>query len=269
MVNLFNMKKEPIIQENTVEVAQVRELEIRSDVVNIEFLIHDKPQVDITLETFDKGPDLQVNIVNDCLVIEAEVEKKRRVITFSGANVATLEVRLPEDFAEHYDVNSSTGNINAKNLLFETMLMKTGAGNIDAANFHGKSIELRSGAGNVHAENLAGERVELDTGAGNVEGRNCSGKIIAKSGAGNIRFKVIGDQDLEMKSGAGNVHVDFAAISELNASIEAKAGLGNVSTNFPEQQGTQKQSKFAIVLGEGKYNHEFKAGVGSVHLMAD
>ncbi|MHA6253305.1 DUF4097 family beta strand repeat-containing protein [Oceanobacillus sp. CAU 1775] len=270
MVNLFKNKKEPVIQENTVKVSQIKEFEIHSDIVNIEFIIHDKAQVDITLETFEKGPELQMSLVNDRLVVEAEIPQKKRILNIRSGEYAKLEIRLPEDFAEHYKIKSATGNIKAKNLIFETMLMKTGAGNIDATNFHGKDIELRTGAGNIFVENIDSNRLEVDTGAGSVNGKSCSGKIVAKSGAGNVRFQVAGNQDLEMKSGAGNVHVDFMNLEELNATIRANVGLGNIVSDLPNQQGgTQKSNKLSIILGEGTYNHEFKSGVGSIYLMGN
>jgi len=269
MVRFFGGNGKPIVEENTVEIARIEELEVQADIENIQFIVHEKKKVEIKLETFEKGPELQVNMMNNRLEINAGLPREIKTIINWKVPNCKLEIKIPVEFAVHYTVVTSTGSIKAKNLLFETMTMKTGAGSITAENFHGRELILKSGAGSIKVENIDTEVLETDTGAGSVIGKICSGKIIAKSGAGSIRFTVSGEQDLEMNAGAGSIYTYFTNPKNVNATVHTSTGIGTVKTNLPHPSSEQKSSNLSTTFGDGKYNYELKSGVGSVYLYAD
>lgn len=269
MVNIFGGKRDPIVQENSVEIEHVPELEINSDIANINISIHDKKQIDIVLETFEKGPELQVNFVNEKLEIEARVLKERRIGIVVQSKPCKLKIKLPKDFAEQYTIKSSAGNIKAFDLQFNTALMKTGAGNIRLENIEAQKLDIESGAGNVKLKEIVSESLIAKSGAGNIEGDMCTGDIAAKTGSGNVRFKVDGEQNLQMTSGAGNINAFFTQPESLDATIKASAGLGNVKTDLPFLPAGEKSNKLSSVVGQGEKSFQFKTGVGNIHLLAD
>lgn len=269
MVNIFGGNKESIVQENTVEIEHMQEVEINSDIANIVFLTHDKKQIDILLETFVDGPELQVNVVNQRLEITAKVYRKKIGIFISSVKPSKLEIKLPRDFADHYKVQSTAGNIKVANLKFDTAIMKTAAGNIRFENIEAKKLDLESSAGNIKVENINSETLTVQSGAGNIEGDACNGDITAKTGAGNVRFKVNGEQHLEMTSGAGTITAYFTEPEKLNATVEVNAGIGSVKTDIPFLTNGKSQGNLSTVIGQGKNKFIFKTGVGSIRLFAD
>src|SRR5699024_1067077 len=142
------------------------DLEVQADIADVHFIVHEKKKVEIKLETFEKGPELQVHMVNNRLEINAGLPREIKTIFNWKAPNCKLEIKIPAEFAAYCQVNTSTGSIKARNLLFETMTMKTGAGSITAENFHGKALVLKSGAGSIKVENIDTEVLETDTGAG-------------------------------------------------------------------------------------------------------
>ena len=138
-----------------------------------------------------------------------------------------LTIYLPEQFAERYEVKCSIGNVRMADMIFKQLEMKTGAGEVEICAISAKYLML-------------------------------------ESGAGNIEFHVDGEDDLLMKSGAGNIHVHFPNPEQLNATIEATAGLGSVRTDLPV--GFEKSGEFSSVLGNGERDLKFTAGVGSIKL---
>lgn len=266
MINLFGLNREQIIQENTIEAGHMPELAINSDIANITFLTHDKQQVNIVLETYEKGPELQVNVVNEKLEINARVQKERRIGIIVQPKSCKLEVKLPKNFADHYTIQTSAGNISAADLVFNQAFLKTGAGNIRLENMNATKVELESGAGNIKVKSIDSVIFLAESGAGNIEGSLCTGSITARTGSGNVRFTVNGEQDLKMKSGAGNINVLFTRPENLNATIKASAGLGNVKSELPSHKNKNTTNELSSAIGKGENSFHFKTGVGNIHL---
>lgn len=265
-MNLF--RREKIIEENTIKVQHVEELVINSDIANILFVTHLKKQVDVLLETYKKGPELQVNVVNKMLEINATVQDKKKVF-ITPPDFCKLTIKLPSDLATRYMVHSTAGNIKAANLTFNTANLKTNAGNIWLENLDANELTLESGAGNIRMRHIDSETLIAQTGAGNIEGNDCTGDITAKTGAGNIRVNLDGDEHVKLNSGTGSIHAFFKQPDSLNATIKASAGIGSIQTDLPFLFDGEKSSKLSSVVGQGEKILQFNTGVGSIHLLAE
>lgn len=263
MVGFFSTMDNPIVQENTVEVDKIQELAVYSDVTNVHFSIHDKKQVHLVLETFEKGPELGVQLINQRLEINVELLKKRNFIQ-GKQKISKLTIYLPNDFAEHYLIHSSVGNIRFADLILKEVQMKTGAGDIKIDNIESEKISIESGAGNIRLNQVDTLELFAKSVAGNIKGKECRGKLTIKSGAGNADFHVDGKDDLYMKSGAGNIRVHIQNPHNLNATLRVSAGIGNVQTDLP--LGGEKASKLSGVLGSGEKQFLFKTGLGNINL---
>lgn len=263
MADFFGSMGDPIIQENIVEVERVKELGVNSDVTSVHFSVHDKKRVDIVLETFEKGEDLAFQLINERLEINVGIPRKRGIFQMKK-QFGKLTIYLPEQFAERYEVKCSIGNVRMADMIFKQLEMKTGAGEIEIHAISAEYLMLKSGAGNMKLREINAGHLVATTGAGNIKGTACHGELTIRSGAGNIEFHVDGEDDLLMKSGAGNIHVHFPNPEQLNATIEATAGLGSVRTDLPV--GFEKSGEFSSVLGNGERDLKFTAGVGSIKL---
>gem|GEM_PF-5398846 len=255
--------------ENNVEAEHVQELEINADIANIEFITHDKKQIDMVLETFKNGPELQMNFVNGKLEVNVKHPWEQWNIRISNHKFCKLVLKLPRNFADCYTIQTSAGNIHAADLAFKIAFMKTSAGNINLEKIQAEKLELESGAGNIQVQELETKELTVQSGAGNIEGNACIGDITAKTGTGTVRFTVDGDENLTMKSGAGNIEVFFMHPEHLNATIKANAGLGNVKVDLPSFMNENKSSNLACVIGTGEKIFQFKTGVGNIQLFAE
>lgn len=266
MRNFFDSTGESIRQENTVEVERIKELAVNSDVTNVHFSVHDKQRIDMVLETFEKGPELVVQQTNDRLEVNVEIPRKRRIFRMKK-QYSKLTIYLPEQFAERYEVKCSVGNVRMANLIAKQLEVKTGAGEMKLCTINAEYLKLESGAGNIQLRAINAGHLVATAGAGNIKGNACHGELTLESGAGNIECDVDGEDDLFMKSGAGNIYVHFQNPEQLNASIGATAGLGNVWTDLPV--GIEKAGKFSSVLGKGERDMTFITGVGNIKLFKE
>jgi DUF4097 and DUF4098 domain-containing protein YvlB len=263
LVRLFSSMGKPVVQENTVRVKHIQELVIHSDVTNIEFIIHDKKRAHFILETFEKGPTLDVNLTNDRLEINVELRKKKRFFQIRG-DYGKLMIYLPKDFAENYFIQTTVGNIRFADVHFNDADLHTGAGDIKVNQVEGGYVRVESGAGNIKIEDVNVIEFVARSGAGNIRGRNCSGKLAIQSGAGNIHFTLDGEDDVSMKSGAGNIDVYFRNPSMLDGKLQTGTGIGTVNNYLMSEDDTSRDA--SMIFGEGERQYLFKTGVGNVNL---
>lgn len=262
MVNLFQSMGSPVVQEDRIEADHIFEIAVYADVSNVHFVVSKEKHAHIVLDTFNKGPQLEVNLINERLEIYAEMQHKRRIFQF-GSQHGKLTIYLPKDFAENYLVHATAGNIRFQDLTFREAELKTGAGDIKVRDVEGEYLIAESGAGNITIKHMTAE-LTAKSGAGNIKGIDCAGKLTVKSGAGNVDFQILGQDDVEMKSGAGNMHIHLPEPKNLDATLTVSAGLGNVRTDFTG--GQDKSGNISKVYGNGKADLKFITGVGNINL---
>ena len=174
----------------------------------------------------------------------------------------TVRVRIPEDY--HVDFTTGHGNVWLADIVGDVR-GKTGAGNIDAEMITG-DVDVLSGAGNITLEGMAGT-LEVKTGAGNLTIRDADGPIDAGTGAGNLIAEVTSQPEhrCTFASGAGNVTVYVQ--EDLDFHVDAVAGMGSASTDFPlTVEGKWMSKSFEGDVNGGGPTIELRSGVGNVSL---
>lgn len=174
----------------------------------------------------------------------------------------TVRVRIPEDY--NIDFTTGHGNVWLADIVGEVR-GKTGAGNIDAEMITG-DVDVLSGAGNITLDGMAGT-VEVKTGAGNLTIRDANGPIDAGTGAGNLIAEVTSQPEYRctFASGAGNVTVYMQ--ENLDFYVDAVAGMGSASTDFPlTVEGKWMSKSFEGEVNGGGPTIELRSGVGNVSL---
>lgn len=261
MVNIFGTPGKRIIQENTVELEHIKELVVDSNIANIQLLTHEEKHVQLMLETYENGPDLGVSLNNEVLQVDVKLPGKKKLLVIGKPEVSILYIYLPENFAEHYQIQTTVGNVTVSDLYGRKLVIETSAGNITINYVEMEKLTVESGAGNIKLEQIQSNQLVADSGAGNINGMYCKGKIIAESGAGNILFHVDGEEDVTMKTGVGNIHAYFTDIESLNATLTASASIGKVHSDF-----LMDGNKFSHVFKDGEKTFTFKTGAGNIHL---
>jgi hypothetical protein len=159
----------------------------------------------------------------------------------------------------------------------------TGAGNVELGNLGG-SVKGRTGAGNIKVGAVSGDLV-VDTGSGNIDVNGARGSVRITTGAGNVRLEAAAGS-VNISSGAGNIvafiteqpratsvletgagNVTVHLLSAARARIDASAGMGSASTDFPlTVEGKWVSKSFAGDINGGGPSIRMRAGVGNVSL---
>jgi DUF4097 and DUF4098 domain-containing protein YvlB len=173
-----------------------------------------------------------------------------------------VTVRIPS--AYNVEFSTGAGNVDVGDVAGR-VLGRTGAGNVSVGAVTGP-VRVSSGSGNVTIVGARGP-VDVNTGAGNVEVREVHGEIRVNTGAGNVQAFITRQpqEESSLTSGAGNVTVFLA--QGVGVRVDAEAGLGTASTDFPlPVEGQWMKKSFAGEVNGGGPPLRLRAGVGNVAL---
>lgn len=257
----FGISGSHVIQEDTFSLDQVNELFVDAEIANVQLVTHEENYAKIILETYEKGPDLDVSLENDRLIVFVEDRKRKRFFNFRTSNYCTLYIYIPKGNLLNYQMLTGAGDVTISNIEGSVLFLKTGAGNVTMETVTMKRIKLSSGAGNVTLNHVHADHMTFSSGAGRIVGFDCKGKISAESGAGNINITIDGEDDVSLSTGVGNIEVTLPEIETLDATIDISSGIGRVNSDFVSLGGKSTQ-----VFNNGTNRLTFKTGAGNIYL---
>ena len=128
------------------------------------------------------------------------------------------------------EYKTSDGNIRVKDIV-GNVIAKTSDGNVGAEGIKG-SLEVNTSDGNLNFTNIAGD-IECSTSDGDISIINAEGKISSRTSDGHITFeKILGS--FSGVTSDGNIQGN---VVELNGSLTARTGDGNISIRIPGNLG--------------------------------
>lgn len=200
----------------------------------------------------------------DNVTIRSRVEGESSLWNRRGRDRIRINIRVqvPEQYS--VDFKSGAGNITVGDL-GGSVNGRTGAGNIRVGAVAG-ALVIDTGSGNIEVAGVQGA-VRISTGAGNVRLENARESVSVSSGAGNITAFITHQPRATsvLETGAGNVTVHLSG--NARAYVDASAGMGSASTDFPlTVEGKWVSKSFAGDLNGGGPSIRMRAGVGNVSL---
>lgn len=174
-------------------------------------------------------PDLEVNVEDGTLLVEATVSKN--VLGMSDINKRELEIVIPEG------------------MTFDEVDLDIGAAQADMDGFLAESIEIVIGAGQADITNVQANRLEVEVGAGQADLADVDVRELEiEVGMGQLKALVSGaksDYAYDVECGMGNVSIGNESYGGVAAEhheenhhadrqIDVNCGMGEVRVNFAE-----------------------------------
>ncbi|XEC94688.1 DUF4097 domain-containing protein [Paenibacillus tarimensis] len=268
--SLFSFVTEPFHAEETVDAAEVNNIEIDVARTNVKVVKGSSSDIRVAL-TGSVSPRLandirlDVSLRGDTLEIGVDRENGFS-FGFSIVNV-DLIVELPSKSWNGFTVDTGSGNINIEEVA-------------------ASDIRIDGGSGNMNAERLTAERLEFELGSGNVKLLDSTADIIGKVSSGNIRIdgtalnkidvqtgsgniRIAADRltgDVGVKTGSGNVNVDLSERPE-SLAVKARTGSGDINVRWDNfTQTGSKGSTFEGAFGDGDIKLDVRTGSGNFTL---
>ncbi len=226
---------------NTAVLGECKSYEITSGINSLYISIN---AADFTIEHSDKF-FVESNLKN--LTVTQEdgvlkiVEKTRNSVRYNGA---ILKLYIPEDLVfEDVVITTGAGRLTADYLSANTMKLKSGAGKSEFGKLDVNSnIKIKGGAGQISILDGTLNNLSLDLGVGELDmTAELLGKSNLKFGVGASDLTLIGSQDdysFDIQHGIGEITIDnnnaSAFVSSTNGQnlVKIKGGIGATNITF-------------------------------------
>lgn len=205
---------------------------------------------------------LDVNVKNVSINIKdgekLKAETNNKYITVNEKDNKLLVTEKSHNFNRN---NDTTLTIYVPNdLVFDAVLVETGAGKINIDKLSAKRIDFELGAGTVDINNLdVQESAKIEGGAGKISILNGSiNNLDLDMGVGklNLKSKITGSSDIE--TDVGSLDLDLIGIED-DYKISVEKGLGSINIS-----GNNIDNNSIYGTGLNKINVE--GGVGSINI---
>ena len=191
------------------------------------------------LKTFANGDNLDVSI-------------KYRVNIFSiNINIKTkLDIYVPENYKKDLKINTTSGNVNIRNLQLDKFKFDTTSGDAKINSLTANETIFEGTSGKVNVKSLLSKKNEFNTTSGDTKIENITGDILGKSVSGYFKFDYKDvNNDINIDTISGDVELKLPKKSEFKLDFDSTSG--DLKNDFP-----------ITVTGEAD-KHEIKGNVGN------
>ncbi|MUV38333.1 hypothetical protein JNUCC1_02171 [Lentibacillus sp. JNUCC-1] len=215
---------EKTIKEASVEIGDLTDLMIETDMTNVEVKLHNQDRVDMVLESFAEGPELEHDFDDHQGRIYAKrSDQKKRNFHFGFLPACRLQVTVPADVAERWSVKTTSGNIQMGEIQAEVIALQATSGNIELAEINAPEISLKASSGNMQMHHIQCDQAEVILSSGNMNILNLkTNSLLLKASSGNMRLEQIrvGDK-VECKLSSGHIRGENIQAAEWTVKLSS------------------------------------------------
>jgi DUF4097 and DUF4098 domain-containing protein YvlB len=261
---LIGSPKNIIKQEESIEVNKVKNIYITSDIVTVKVYTHEFPRVDLQFESYEDGPVLQTEKTEEALMITAKREKKGPTFFFGSLPKCKLQLYVPKDIAESWDIRVTSGEISLEHLIAEELRISTTSGIITMTDITAGKIVTDTTSGKIMMDKLRADKITSLASSGKIEINSSYGDFSGKVGSGSVRVVEVKGEELDVRTGSGKVILNEVYMK--NATIRANSGTITAEHLWSETTESSVGSG-KIELRDIRGNVKGDANSGNINLM--
>ena len=212
MKHIFGLSKQPVTQAGILEKADLRKLEVMTGSADINVFIHDKPFIDIVLDTYENGPQLNIRHDRDTAVIETIGGTGPRFFAFNHPPEC-LQIKVPMNVAEEWYIKSGSGDVDIPKMLTNSFHIKVGSGDVDLSSLKAKEATLIASSGDMMIHDVVTDTLQVSTTSGDTLLRKVkSNHVTGTSTSGEIEIMDIYSEKLIVKVTSGDISITDAQV---------------------------------------------------------
>jgi DUF4097 and DUF4098 domain-containing protein YvlB len=279
---LFGTSRRKTFQEESLNVQKVKELIISVDIAEVTIKTHSLPRVDITFESYEGGPMLEVDQTDETLKIMANKEEKGVTFVWGNLPKCQLNVSLPVDIADTWDIAATSGKITADSIVTGRLWAKATSGVVKLSNITAGHLTANTTSGRLYLNEIKTEKLSFLANSGKAEVFSSYGDIRGQVGSGVMLISGVKGEELDVKAGSGKITLKEVYMKE--ALVRANSGdiaaenfwvettntsVGSGKINIRDFRGSVKgnanSGNINISVSENS-NLDLKTGSGNIHV---
>ncbi|MCT4663254.1 MAG: DUF4097 domain-containing protein [Tissierellales bacterium] len=264
-IKIIENEQSLIVQEAKIEdLSNVEKIEIDTSITDVNLERVDSEFVEVKLETYDSGPKLSVS-EGKVLRINAERESEGLIINVGFTRSPKLKISVPKTYNKSYDIELSTGDFNAEDIIADSFKSHSSTGDIYISKLEANNTEFISSTGDIAVDNLSSENISVDSSTGDVDFKNVEGNIIGESSTGDVTIEYVKfDYDLDYTVSTSDLKIKLNN-DEADFNIDAEASVGDVQFDrILSEVFEKKDDEVKGIVGEGKNKLKLESSVGDI-----
>ncbi|PTM58823.1 DUF4097 family beta strand repeat-containing protein [Desmospora activa] len=199
------VKGDPMTEEDSLDAGDVNSISVNYGSVDVVVEDGSSNQLEVVLDTFERGPRLSMNQRGDHVDISTEWEGLRIGIMKIGGYLTDppkVTVKVPKDYNQDLNLEGSSGNIELRNLNLNQLQFSASASNVNGEGITAKRINGSTTSGGISiAFGKFSTHMNLSSTSGNIdlnlndESPDLTLRIATKSGSKSIDFPVSGNEE--------------------------------------------------------------------------
>lgn len=266
-IRIIEEEQEAIVEEHIVdEISEIEKIEIDASITDVEVQRTDEDLIRINLETYEKGPRLNVD-TGKVLRIESKRKDSGAVISIGFRKSPKLKISVPKSYENSYEVDLSTGDFKSEDILADVFESDSSTGDIDISKLKAKKVEFESSTGDVEIDSISAENISIESSTGDIRLNKVEGNIIGESSTGDVNISYLKyDYDLEYTVSTSDLNIELNNDSP-NFTIDAKASVGEVDCDIVLSEIIElEDDSIKGISGNGENKLKLKASVGDIEI---
>lgn len=216
----------------SVDIAGIETIVVTTSSTDVTVEQGSSDQLEVVLDTNDRGPELAVTKNGDQLEVAAKGPMFRfgliHIGRLFGNHQPTLTVKVPEGYERNLKIDGTSGDVALMGLVLEHLEVKSSSGNVDAKDMIAHEVEGMTSSGNM-AITFAEFRTNMHV----------------TSSSGDIRIRLNEENP--------------------DVSLEAETASGSTYVDFP-MQGSSGGKHTSGTIGNGDYEINLRTSSGNISL---
>lgn len=232
--SLSESRKGFIVLNGRVAAAFISHISVKTTFVDVKITIHEHPWMDIQMTSFSGGPELVATRHGDRVELNVETPPKRSIFQHKKEAQCQLELTVPRDISEHWDIACGSGTVICRDLLANT-------------------ITCNGGSGDLYCDALRVQHLHATMQSGSIQLKQIYGALTGMVRSGDVNVTTYRGEHLYLKATSGEIYVEDA--------IAEKSVLEVTSGDIEVKELTVDNAVLAITSGEARIS-DFS---GSLH----
>ncbi len=156
-------------------------------------------------------------------------------------DISTGKVKIDSFRLASFSLHTTTGGMEAGNLMAEKINLTTSTGNIKFNQLQTMELEIKGTTGKVNIEDCIVETARIKTTTGNVSLRNTSGNFNIETSTGKVLLDAMEfeNRNITIRTSTGSISVQLPSTPEF--SFVAKSSTGKLQSDFSIDTNEKKR----------------------------
>lgn len=218
----------------------------------------------VSTSTSQAKPELNLEISNGKLMISSE-RKVKTIVGFYSSNM-NLDIYVPKTYNEFLSINSSSGDINIKDLKLKECNFELSSGSTTINNLNVERLNYKASSGDLEGKNLITKDSKIQLSSGEVDIEGFIGNLEGESTSGDvaIAYETFNNK-VDYKASSGRITLNLPKDAEFF--LDAEVSSGNIKCDFPVTvQGERHEDILRGIVKSDKNKITVKTSSGDIKI---